>query len=132
MTLSGLSRGEVELLVDGLSDDVAFHWVLVHLGIRRNPPTTPGPPSAIEVDAAFQTIERLVDLGLIAAGRLEPDDGGPSGRPTPVHHVSEPLPVIRSRVDAALAAGTDWEWTCWLVNTDAGDIVARQAIQASE
>lgn len=132
MIPGSLSRGEVELLIDGLTDDVAFVWVLIDLGIHGNPPNTPGPPAATEVATAFQSIEHLVGLGLIAAGRLEPDDGGPSGRLTPVHHVSEPLSVIRSRVDAALAAGTDWEWTCWLVNTDAGDLVARQAIQANE
>ena len=109
MIPGNLSRGEVELLIDGLTGDVAFVWVLIDLGIRGNPPTTPGPPSTTEVATAFQSIEHLVDLGLIAAGRLEPDDGGPSGRLTPVHHVSEPLTVIRRRVDTALAAGSDWE-----------------------
>ena len=33
-----LTAGEVEILVDGLSDDVAFSWALIHLGIGTNLP----------------------------------------------------------------------------------------------
>jgi hypothetical protein len=124
-----LAPGELELLIAGLSDDVAFVWVLIRLGIRENPPVDPGPPSRPDVDAAFDALERLSVAGLVKVGRTEYRDGGPPGRLAPVRHVEEPLALVRARVDEACSSGTDWEWACWVVNTADGDAVAHRALE---
>lgn len=128
----GLSAGEVEVLVDGLTDDVAFNWVLIHLGLRGNPPDAPGPPSEAAVTAAFTSLEALVGRGLGKVGRIEHIDGGPPGRYAPVRHVEEPTPVVRQRVLEACHAGDGWEWSCWYVNTEDGDTAARHALEGKE
>lgn len=132
MEAQGLTSGEVELLIDGLSDDVAMVWILIDLGIRGNPPPTPGRPSVADVDQAFASLERLVAGGLISVGRIEYVDPRSRGV-APVKHVAEPLAVARERViDAVLQQENrqfgDWEFACWVVNTDRGDEVARTAL----
>lgn len=122
---SDLSRGEIELLIDGLSDDVAFVWVLIHFGIRGNPPADDRPPSPSEVEAAFSALHRLSHAGLVKVGHMEYLDGGPPGRVAPVKHVEEPLAEVRRRVLGACGTGSDWEWSCWVVNTELGNEVAR-------
>ena len=62
-----LSQHEIELLINGLTDDVAFVWVLIHVGIRANPPTDPRPPSDSDVHTAFSTLDRLSLAGLVKA-----------------------------------------------------------------
>jgi hypothetical protein len=113
-----LSEGERALLDDAASDDVALVWVLIHLGIRGNPPRPPDwKPSATQLDAAFDAMRRLVDAGLLSVGRTEYLDGGPPGRFAPVRHVAEPLDDVRRRVDAAVReakTSTDWEFACWV------------------
>jgi hypothetical protein len=126
-----LSDGEIELLIDGLTDDVAFLWVLIDLGLRGNPPERPGPPTTPQVDAAFVALDRLSAAGLVRVGRMEYIDGGPPGRVAPVKHVAEPIDEVRARVARACLGGTDWEWSCWVVNTRNGDGIARRAIEAS-
>lgn len=116
-----LTSGEIELLVDGLSDHVDLGWVLIHLGIRGNPPAHPGPPSASDVDTAFVALDRLSRAGLVSVGHLEYLDGGPPGRFAPVEHVQERIGDVKTRVIEACANGTDWEWSCWVVNTADGD-----------
>jgi hypothetical protein len=32
-----LNPGEIEILIDGLTDDVSLDWALIHLGIMGNP-----------------------------------------------------------------------------------------------
>ena len=60
-----LSEGERALLEDAGADDVALVSVLVHLGIRSNPPSHPEwKPGPAELDAAFNSMHRLVEAGL--------------------------------------------------------------------
>ena len=125
----GLAPGEIELLIDGLSDDVAFVWVLIHLGIRANPPTSPDPPSIADVDSAFSTLKKMTQRGLVKVGHIEYLDGGPPGTLAPVKHVEDPLPDVKDAVLHALESGSDWEWSCWVVNTPLGDILARTALE---
>jgi hypothetical protein len=125
-----LSQHEVELLIDGLTDDVAFVWVLIHLGIRANPPTDPGPPSDSDVHTAFSTLDRLSLAGLVKVGHMEYLDGGPPGRVAPVMHVEEPIAQVRRRALAACSTDSDWEWSCRVVNTSDGDDAARRALDA--
>ncbi len=127
-----LSPGEIEVVVDGESDDVAFDWLLIHLGIRSNPPERPGPPTVEEALAALGGVERLVTAGLVRIGRIEYIDGGPPGRVAPVKHVSESIEVVRQRVVAHLESGdvsNNWRWLCWAVNTELGDIAARHTLE---
>lgn len=123
---------EVDLLIDGLSDDVSFSWALINLGIRDNPPVQDSPPSAEMIVRAFDHFERLVDLGLVNIGRIEfIDPDRPPNAVGPVRHIAEPLAQVRRRVDHACAADGDsigWQFSCWLVNTEAGDAAARLAI----
>jgi hypothetical protein len=127
-----LTLGESELLIEGLSDDVAFVWVLTHLGIRTNlPPSPDWRPSVSDVQNAFATLQRLTDHGLIRIGHLEYVDGGPPGRVAPVRHIAEDMDVIFSRVEAAVRTAhdeDDWAYSCWVVNTDNGNVVARRSL----
>ena len=111
---------------DGASDDVAFVWVLVHLGIGANSPDRSGPPTVSEVERAFVVLDRLSQLGLVDVGKMSYIDGGPSGRVAPVKHVREPLPDVRERVLAAVVGGGDWEFSCWVISTPAGVALAAQ------
>lgn len=124
------TRGELELLIYGLSDDVAFVWVLVLLGLRGNPPVASGPPSLAEVDDAFESLRRLADAGLLKVGRTEYIDGGAPGSVAPVRHVEQPLDEVQQRVEQACLSGSDWEWSCWVVNSPAGDELARGALES--
>ncbi len=129
-----LTPGEIEILIDGLSDDVAFHWLLIHLEIRNNPFETEHPPTAHDIESAFRSLGRLTIRGLIRVGRIQHIDGGAPGRLAPVEHIEEQLPVVRKRVEAACASAKewgDWGFSCWVVNTDRGDSAARRAL-ASE
>ncbi|GAA3794053.1 hypothetical protein CSO01_25540 [Cellulomonas soli] len=127
-----ISARERELLIDCLTDDVSLEWVLIDLGIRVNPPVTPNwRPSSANLDEAFSILARLVDLGLVAVGRMEYIDEGPAGRVAPVRHVTEPLDVVRARVDDAVASAAqgsdvDWAYACWVVSTPAGDRRTRE------
>lgn len=126
-----LTPGEVDILIDGLSDDVAFEWVLIHLEIRNNPPETEHPPTARDIESAFRSLGRLTNRGLIRLGRIQYIDGGASGRVAPVEHIKEPLPVVHRRVEAACASAkewADWAFSCWVVNTNRGAAVARRAL----
>lgn len=127
---TALSPGERELLIDALSDDVAFVWVLIHLGLRTNPPNPAGPPSAAEVDQALEVLDELSRAGLLKVGHMEYIDAGPPGSVAPVRHVEEPIDEVAKRVRAACRGDSDWEWACWVVNTPLGDEVAREALAA--
>ena len=131
-----LTKDEFELLIDGSSGDVDFMWTLFHLDIFENPPLRPGPPTEIEIDRAFESIERLVAFGYIVVGRSEYIDGGPPGRAAPVTIVSEPVGVVKSRVERACAEARarptrcdDWRWSCWLTCTDSGCSIAGEALK---
>lgn len=117
--MDNLLPGEQELVAGAASDDVAFNWVLINLGIASNPPPHPDwRPSNADVDRAFESLGRLVRRGLIQVGRIEYIDGGRPGRVAPVRHVSESLDVVRRRVDESVKAGQTWdEWaySCWVV-----------------
>jgi hypothetical protein len=98
-----LSPAELALLRDAEADDVSFVWVLISLDLRDNPPSNPARrPGQSEIDSAFHALERLHSRGLINVGRIEYEDGGPSGRVAPVRHIAEPLSVVRQRVEAEL------------------------------
>lgn len=120
-----LTPGEVALLTDGLSDDVAFVSVLIHLGIRGNPPENPEPPSADDVGTAFAVLGGLMQRGLVKVGHMEYLDGGPPGRVAPVKHVEDPIELAKAAALGACASGLGWEWSCWVVNTPSGDDLAR-------
>jgi hypothetical protein len=129
-----LTGPEIELLIHGLSDDVSFGWALRELELRGNPPNLPDSPTPTQIDSAFEVFERLTALGLVKIGRIEYIDRGPSGRFAPVEHIVERVDEVRDRVERACRDAekdTDWEFACWLVNTDAGDRIARNAL-ASE
>ena len=117
--LGDLSDHEIALVQDARSDDVAFVWVLIHLGLRVNPPSRPDwRPDPSEIESAFATLERLASRGLVEVGRVEHIDGGAPGHVASVRHVAEPLAVVGERVEeaVALASGpTDWEFSCWVV-----------------
>lgn len=84
----GLTAGETELLIDGLTDDVAFHAALIDLGIRANPPVVNQPPGVADIDAAFESFQRLVVRGLVTLGRIEyVDPTQPPGIVAPVKHL---------------------------------------------
>lgn len=128
-----LSDGEVELLIDGLTDDVAIVWAMIHLGVRSNPPADPGPPTTDDVERTFSALRHLSAAGMVRIGRMEYDDGGPPGRLAPIHHVEEPLETVKARVvDACRGSEIDWEWTAWILNTEAGDNAARHALGSRE
>jgi hypothetical protein len=128
----GLTTGETELLIDGLSDDVAFHAALIDLGIRANPPIVNKPPNDDAIAAAFESFERLIARGLVRLGRIEyVDPTQPMGTVGPVKHVEEPIHVVRERVEQACHDAEEWpNWAFsrWLVTTDAGDALARLAL----
>lgn len=126
-----LTAGEIKILVDGLSDDVAFSWALIHLGIGTNLPAQDLPPSADQITEAFSSFERLVLGAFAKLGRIERVDGEPPGEMSPVRHVEEPIHDVRERVDRVCHQAADWgDWAfcCWLVNTEKGDAVTRRAI----
>lgn len=131
-TSDGLTEGETRLLIGGLSDDVAFVWALIDLGIRANPPVVDEPPSTDAIAAAFGSLERLVGSGLVRIGRIEyVNPAQPAGTVAPVKHVEEALQAVRERVERAChvaESNSDWAFSCWLVNTDAGDAIARLAL----
>lgn len=109
---------ELALLRDAETGDVSFDWVLIHLGLRANPPEEPAArPGAHEIDTAFEVLSRLLELGLVEVGQMEYMDGGPPGRIAPVHHVAEPLDVVKERVTRAATQLGDWEHSCWVVAT---------------
>lgn len=126
-----LTAGEIKILVDGLSDDVAFSWALIHLGIGTNLPAQDLPPSADQIATAFTSLERLAVGAFAKLGRIGYLDQGPQGRVAPVQHVEESVDDVRERVDRVCRHAADWgDWAfcCWLVNTEKGDAVARRAI----
>lgn len=129
----GLSAGEIEVLIDGLSDDISFHWALIHLGLRANPPADEMPPSAEMVSAAFVHFERLLDRGLVKLGHIAyVDSDERPGTVAPVKHVEETVAEVRKRVEDACSTASDWsDWafSCWLVSTEAGAALARQALR---
>jgi hypothetical protein len=116
-----LSPGEQALLRDAQTDDISFVWVLIDLGLRGNPPSSPDwRPGACEIDSAFNALERLHSRGLIEVGRVEYLDSGQPRRVAPVRHVAEPIDVVRQRVEAEVTAArqsTDWEFSCWVIAT---------------
>jgi hypothetical protein len=116
-----LSPGELALLRDAETDDVSFVWVLIDLGLRENPPSSPDwRPGPSEIESAFRALERLQSRGLIDVGRLEYVDRGPPGRVAPLRHVAEALAAVRQRVKAEIASARgpdDWEFSCWVVAT---------------
>jgi hypothetical protein len=49
-----------------------------------------------------------------------------------VRHVEQPLDEVQERVEEACLSGSDWEWSCWVVNTAAGDELARRELEREE
>lgn len=126
-----LTDGELELLVDGLTDDISFDNALIDLGLRGNPPDRNEPPDAAQADTAFRSYERLISAGHIRLGRVQYIDGGPAGRVAPVEHVEQPLAEVRARVEAACQTAADWgDWafSCWSVNTATGHALAGEHV----
>lgn len=119
--ISNLTPGERELLSAAEYDDIDVGWACIHLGVRTNGPPSPIRATQDEIDACFDSLNRLHDLGLISIGRMEYDDGGPPGRVAPVHHVSEPIELVKQRVEeVARKAADEWEWqfSAWMVLKD--------------
>jgi len=119
--LDGISREELALLADAASDDVSFDWVLLHLKLMPELRDSSWRPGSAELEAAFSTLAKLSERGLIQVGHTEYLDGGPAGRVAPVKHVAEPLIVVRERVTSAAANGidsVDWAFQCWVVGSD--------------
>ena len=67
MSANELNAGELELLIDGLTDDVSFEWALIHLGIRSDDQPAMSPPTSDEVEAAFEP--RSAGRRRLGAGR---------------------------------------------------------------
>ncbi|WP_291036490.1 hypothetical protein [Herbiconiux sp.] len=114
---TALTEGELALLRDAEIDDVHTVSMLFDLGLIESTKDRPTPDA---VSAAFESLARLLDLGLIRVGRLENSDGGPDGRLAPVRHVAEPLDVVHARVTTAIAAAqepSDWWFASWVVAT---------------
>ncbi len=125
-----LTKGELGILMDGLTDDVSFGMALIHLEVRGNTPGRDNPPSVVQIDAVFRSYSRLIEAGLLKLGKLQYVDGGPPGRVAPVEHVEEPAAIVRSRVETACRSATgwgDWAFSCWTVNTKTGDERASRA-----
>jgi hypothetical protein len=127
-----VTQAEIALLIDGLSDDVSFVSALIDLGIRSNPPAVDEPPNADAIAAAFQSFDRLISAGLVKLGRIAyVDRTQPPGRIAPIEHVEEPIQIVRERVERSsqgALTSTDWAFSCWLMNTDSGDVIARRAL----
>jgi hypothetical protein len=115
-----LTPGERELLIDGLSDDVAFDWVLIHLGIRANPSASAGPPSVADVDSAFSVLDEMMRRGLVNVGHMEYVDGvrrwWTSWAACSRETRRDPIPEVKRSVLHACESGSDCEWSCWVVN----------------
>ena len=131
-----LSPGELEMLIHGLDDDVALIYAMDCLGMIKHQPLTPA-----EIETAFTSFERLVSGGFMLIGRTETVPGSKpfmvlKGREFfPYRVVPEELSVVRQRVEAyctPASAPDDWEWSCWLVNTDKGHAAARAALAARQ
>jgi hypothetical protein len=128
-----LTEGELEILVDGLSDEVAFRYVLLHLGLADALEAPPSTERSDAVDAAIQSLTRLVDQNLVLVGHTRYKDGGPPGRQSPYEHVPEAPDEVWNRIRReSLSATSDLHWTCWCVNTLAGDDLARQCLSQTE
>ena len=130
-----LAHGELELLLEGLDDELSFAYVLEHLGLFRysfdassggwNYDVRPDPTAVAE---AFESLDRLVGRGLVTVTsrhpyihnkpRLSRPRRGPSDE-------SEPLELVRRRVEKAIRRrrAPHWEWDkrCWVSNTTVGD-----------
>jgi hypothetical protein len=126
---AGLTPGEVALLTDGLTEFISLLWVLIDLGIRGNPSASPEPPTVSDVDAAFSVLESLTQWGLVRVGHLEHLDGGPPD--LRFRHVEDPLPVAKRAVLDACRSGSDWERSCWVVNTSSGLDLIRAVLAES-
>lgn len=64
-----LSPGEQALLLDAQTGDVSFVWVLIDLGLRENPPSSPDwRPGPHEIGSAFEALERLHSRGFDRGG----------------------------------------------------------------
>ncbi len=124
-----LTPGEMQLLFEGLTEYVAFVSVLIRLGIRANPPVIPGRPSVADVDSAFSALETMTQRGLVKVGHLEHLDGGPPD--CQLHLVVDPLQEVRRLVLHACESGSDWESSCWVVNTPLGCDLALKALAES-
>ena len=113
-----LTDEERELVDDARKDDISFLWVLIHLGIMGNPPPFPSwRPSAMEVEKAITTLDKLATYGCIVVGRLDATgEVAPPGIPV-VRHVKEPLQVVHDRVIASLDVPDPFEWktACWVI-----------------
>lgn len=59
------------------------------------------PPLPPEVDAAFASLDRLAQAGLVKVGPMQYADKGPPGRVAPVMHVEEPIKDAKARVREA-------------------------------
>ena len=117
----GLTPGEVDVLIDGLTDYVSFNLVLTRLGLEPREGVEWIRPSAADLGAAFGSVQQLVDGGFACIGRLEPVNGD---------FVTEDQHDVRRRVEAAVATATtssEWAFVCWLANTPHGDAFARAA-----
>jgi hypothetical protein len=117
---ANLIAGEIQLLTDAETDDVSFDWVLIHLDIGVDHGNrVDWRPTNSDFDAAFMSLARLVDRGLVRVGHVEYVDGGPPGRVAPVRHVAEDLDRVRARVEARIRDPhdiTDWAYSWWVVS----------------
>lgn len=89
-------------------------------GLAHSSSTWVGPRTAATAWptlSAKTSLSRLLELGLVEVGHVEYMDGGPLGRIAPVHHVAEPLDVVKERVTRAATQLGDWEHSCWVVAT---------------
>jgi hypothetical protein len=116
-----LTMGELEILVDGLSDEVAFTYVMDHLELTGARDVPPGPERTAAVNLAIDALRKLVARGLVEVGHTET---GPRGRYAFVADHPE-IVWLRLQRDSLSAEPSDLWFSCWCVNTPHGDDVAR-------
>ncbi len=124
-----LTAGALDMLIEGLDDDVSLDWALIRLGILQDVRL---PPTQQQIADAFATFDVLIAAGLISLGRVEYVDATtPPNSVAPVRHVPEPAAIVRERVEHACSTATrhdEWAYSCWVVTSDAGDTVARETL----
>src|ERR1700678_3598338 len=122
-----LSDNQELILANGEMGPVSLASLLIHLDIGSSGLLGQA-PNPVELDEAFRGFEPLVRHGLARPGRVS--NGSPQtlrSRRFDVEEDDQPFEAIKERVRQECAKATepaDWDFSFFLINTDAGDAVA--------